>query len=425
MREPALLRRRYLILKLAALCLTALALAACGPRAAPSPSPAGLVVAMPEGGAATAMRAAAASYQQVSGETVRVETLASDGYAAQVNAALLAGLDRYDLVFLNADSLASWAGYHALQPLDMPLDPQAAAPWQPAVTVAGKQYGLPVQPDPLVLWYRADLLAQQGLAVPRDWAAFREAALALNAPPARYGAAIAGSDQEAGADFAAVLAGYGVQAVSPTYQVEMGSASARAALALYAGLRNQDGVVAPGADQAGSADVVAALQAGKAALGLAPLSAAAQLGQCSTGSADQSPVCAQGKPLLAWAWLPGLDPATAVGRLDTWAIPLHARPAAQRFVQWLGSDAGARAWASGGGVPANTRVLADSSIPGAAALAGLRDFRLAFPQATTVDQLWTASHQAVHAAITGSASPETALQTAAQQMQQALRQGGY
>ena len=389
---------------------------------------------MPQGGPVAAMQAAAASYQQVGGlagrsEVVKVEALASDAYATQVNAALLAGLDRYDLVFLDAESLAYWAGYHALQPLDGALNTQAMAPWQAALTVSGKLFGLPVQPDPLVLWYRADLLAQKGLAVPQDWTAFRAAALALNAPPERYGAVIAGSDQDAGADFAGVLAGFGVQAVSGSYQVEVGSAPAQAALALYAGLRNQDGVVPPGAGQADNAAVVEALRAGKAGLGLAPLSAAAQLTQCSAGNADPSKVCVQGKALLAWAWLPGVDHATAVGRMDTWAIPLHASPAAQRFIAWLSSDAGARAWVDGGGIPANTRVLAESwsvaHISGATALSGLRVFNLAFPQAVTVNQLWKASHQAVHAAVSGSAPPETALQTAAQQMQHALRQGGY
>lgn len=430
MRTPNFFRLRYPVILLAALVFLGLSAAACAARPAAETAPrADLVVVMPEGEAAQAMQAAAAAYQQGSGRTVRVETLAGDLYATQVNAALLAGLDRYDLVFLDADALARWAGDHALQPLEKALDTQATAPWQADVTVGGAQYGLPVQPDPLVLWYRADLLAQQGLGVPQDWTAFRKAALALNAPPERYGAAIAGSDQEAGTAFAGVLAGFGATAVNGAYQVEVDSPSAEAALALYAGLRNQDHTVQPGADQAGSAEVVAALRMGKAAMGLAPLSAARQLTQCAPGGADAAKVCAGGKPLLAWAWLPGVERSTAVGRLDCWAIPLHARPAAQDFIAWLGSDAGARAWAGAGGLPANTRVLAEPAIaariPEAAALSGLHVFNLAFPQAVTVSQLWKASHQAVHAAVAGSAPPETALQTAAQQMRQALRQGGY
>lgn len=414
---------------LATLFLT-LGLAACAAQPSAAAEPAGLVVAVPQGAAAQALKAAAASYQQASGVGVRVEVLTSDLYHTQVDAALLAGLDRYDLVYLNAEELARWAGYHALRPLEAPADHADLAPWLPAVTVAGQLYGLPVQPDALVLWYRTDWLAQQGLAVPRDWAAFRQAAVALNAPPDHYGAALAGGDLDAGEDFAAVLAGYGVRAVSDTYQVQIDSSTAQQALALYAGLRTHDQVVAPYSDQAGRAEVIAALRAGRAALGLAPLSAAPQLTACPADGKDGGAVCSDGKALLAWAWLPGVAETTALGRLEALAMPLHAhQTAAQGFLAWLASGDGARAWARGGGVPAHTRVLSEAwsveHIPGAAALSAINLFQTPFPPLPSVDQLWNASHQAVHAAVSGSAPPTDVLRIAAGQMQQALHQGGY
>lgn len=422
MRTSSTSRCRSTVTWLAAV-IFALGLVACAAPAAPAPS--GLVVAVPQGAAAQALRAAVASYPQ-KGDAVTVLALESDFYGEQVSAALLAGLSRYDLVYLDADALARWVRYRSLQPLDGVLD-GAAQPWLGPVTVDGSVYGLPVQPDALVLWYRADLLAQKQLAVPRDWTAFRQAAAALNAPPARYGAVIAGSDQESGADFAAVLAGFGVRAVSDAYQVTFDGPAATNALALYAGLTTQDRVTAPGADGMGGGAVIAAMADGRAALGLAPLSAAAQLADCKVSPK----VCAAGKPLLAWAWLPGVSSMEAVGRMDAWVVPVHAghAAAARRFIAWLSGDVGARAWAQGGGVPANTRVLAEpgsaAHIPGAAALSGLRVFRLAFPPVVTTDLLWQASNQAVHDAIAAQSAPGAALQTAAQKMRQALSQAGY
>lgn len=404
--------------------LLALALAACAARPAPTPS-GGITVVVPRG-AAQALKSAVARYQQTGGPALTVIVLEEDFYGEQVSATLLAGLARYDLVYLDAGALARWVGYHALQPLAIAPD-SGVNPWLGAVTVGGQPYGLPVQPDALVLWYRADLLAQHGLPVPRDWMAMRQAAAALNRPPALYGAAIAGSDQSAGVDFAAVLAGYGARAVSDAYQVGFDSPQARDALALYAGLSAADRVTPPDAAKLDGAGVVAALAEGRAALGLAPLSAAAQLSNCQASPK----VCAEGKPLLAWAWLPGVAPTEAVGRVDALAVPVHAAHglAAQRFLAWLSGSEGARAWAQGGGIPASTSVLAEpwslQHIPGAAALSGLRDFRLAFPQAVTVDLLWQASNQAVHDAVAGQAAPDAALQAAADKMRQALRQGGY
>jgi len=56
-----------------------------------------------------------------------------------------------------------------------------------AMTVDGNLYGLPYFLDPRGLYYRTDLFAEKGLATPVTFADVREAALALNSPPAVYG----------------------------------------------------------------------------------------------------------------------------------------------------------------------------------------------------------------------------------------------
>jgi ABC-type glycerol-3-phosphate transport system substrate-binding protein len=403
------------------ICLALAILAGCSPAAVPAADANALVVAVPRGGLSLALQGAAAAYSQEIGARVRIEAFGSDDYAAQINAALLAGLDRYDLVYLSADSLARWVENHAIRPLSGDLDRAALAAWLPAVMVKDQVYGLPAQPDPSVLWYRADLLESAGLGVPRDWAEFRRAAEALNAPPNHYGVTMSGIGVDAAADFAALLAGFGGQAVSAGYQVEFASEPARQALDFYAGLAREKPVVAPGAENATRAEVLAALREGRAALGFAPLSARGQLLDCKSSPK----VCQSGKPLLAWAWLPGLDQYLQVGSLNAWVVPLKAAHAdqAQRFAAWLGSEAGALAWAQAGGLPAHPAVL--SGLKGVEGMAQVREFRLAFPQIATVDILWKASSNAVNAAVAGKQSPEKALETGADTMRIAIGQAGY
>ncbi len=389
------------------------------------------MVMAPQGSVSSALEGAAAAYRQVNGTRVQVDVFGSENYSAQSNAALLAGLLRYDLVYLPAEDLARWANYHAIQPLSSPLDDPAQQPWLRAVRVAGQLYGLPTQPDPLVLWYRADLLKSAGLPIPASWEDLRKAAHSMDLPQKMDGIAIAGSDLDACVTFSAVAASFGGVMVSDQYRVEMDGAALQKALAFYTALATASAHAGPGADRFTNADVLSSLRSGRAALGIAPLSAKSTLFDCS-GAAQ---ACKEGRSQLSWTRLPGITEQLAVGSLGVWAIPLHAAHSgqAQHFLSWLGSEAGARAWAAAGGAPAYTGVLAGEE---KAALGGITDFRLAFPQVSTVDLLWKACNNAVHSAIvealaqTGT-SANTAeqrsakvLDTAADQMRQALRQAG-
>lgn len=379
----------------------------------------GLVAAAPEGQAGRALQEAAALYAQASGVEVVVERFAGDAYLKTVSTALLAGSQRFDLVFLPAEDLPRWAAYHALLPLEPPENP-AVEPWLAPLTIDGSLYGLPAQPDPLVLWYRADLHEQAGLPhPPRDWATFRANVQALNAPPERYGAAFAAAAGEAGLDYAALLAGFGGQALGgpPDYAVRLEAPAAQRALAFYAGLL-ADGLALPEADTLTRGDVTRALIEGRAALGFAPL--------LSVGLLDA--------PGLAPAFLPSEgEPPAMVGGLSAWAVPRRAPRAeeAQQFAAWLASEEGARAWAQGGGLPAHRDVLGDlpaGSPPVPAdlgrALAETQSYQTVLPPVRYNDQMWAALDAAARAAGAGQADPQAALAEAAAELRLALRQGG-
>lgn len=391
----------------------------CAQQAAPRAE--GLVVAAPGGFEAGAVAAAASAYSAETGQQVQVVAPGQDAYTNEIAAALLAGLDRYDLVYLPADSLGRWAKYHAIQPVGLLNDPDLAA-WLPPLTVRGELYGLPAQVSIEVLWYRADLLADGGLPVPATWEQARAAALTLNAPPDLYGFALAGSDMDTASEYSAVLAGFGGQAVAPDRSVTISGKAALAALNWYAGLYLKDHAAPPETLETTRSQVIDRLAEGKAVFGIAPLEAGTRLRDCGASPA----VCREGRALLEWTWLPGLPETVSTGALHAWAVPARAAQpqAAWRFARWLGSVEGARVWAMQGGTPANRRVLGERG-SGGEILARIEDHRLALPSAAGAEQLWQAYHIAVRSALSGEAPPAEALEAAASEMEIILYRDDY
>lgn len=418
---------------LSGLLLLCLGLAGCAPASlAPRGAIDGVVAAVPAGSAAQALQAAARQYTAETGTTIRVDVIAADAYFDRASAVLLSGLDRYDLLYLPADTLPRWVQYHALRPITADVDGEPLAPWLPALTFsqdgAEQLFALPVQPDPLLLWYRADLQSAAGLPGPSTGLeAFRANARALNAPPDHYAVAIAGGELDAGLDYAALLAGAPGDLLNAFTSVE-GESTARQALTLYAALR-EEGLADPTSDQAARGDVINALREGRAAMGFAPLSAGADLLDC-----EISPLaCAEGKPLLKAAPLPG-EGCAVISSLSVWAVPLRAAnpEAAGLFAAWLASEEGARAWSAGGGMPAHTTVLQDlpegkhALLPEEIApiLGRAECYEHIFLKHPNGDVLWNALHRSAHAAVAGEQSPETAYERAAEDIRQGLRQEG-
>lgn len=428
------------------LLLVSLAGCVAVPPADPHPA-ADVVVAVPAGSEAEALNAAAAAYQQESGVRVRVEVSGVDVYQDMLDGILLAGRADYDLVYLPASRLPRWVNYHAL----LPLSGQAAAAssptadnvqiglalqsWQMMLTHSNLLYGFPTQPAVEALWYRADLLAAAGLQPPSTWEAFRAAALALTAAPDRYGLALAAGENSPGIEFGAVLAGFGGQLFRPLdgdltiVELTLERPEAQQALAFYASLWAGQALAAPQSLVAGRAEAVSALQAGRAAMAILPLTAVPALFACQTDAENSPADCAENR--WAFAPLPGLPVGQAVGELGAWVIPLHAAHPqdAQAFGAWLVGPVGARVWALNGGIPAVDGLLADPQVaakaPYLAVLTGVLDYRLPYPPVSTGEQVETALHAGVQAAVSGRLDTATAIVEIAAELKRALHQGGY
>lgn len=82
----------------------------------------------------------------------------------------------------------------ALAPVDDVIDAIGRDRFYPAALNEGKKdgksYSVPIYSHAQVMWYRKDLLAAKGLAVPTTWDELRDAAVALNNPPSVYGLSV-------------------------------------------------------------------------------------------------------------------------------------------------------------------------------------------------------------------------------------------
>lgn len=399
------IRRLFLLLCL--LLAASAALAACEPASPPDSWD--LVLAAPAGATADAAQSAADAYAQATGLRIHVQTFPGDAYLDHIFAVLLAGTGEFDLVYLSAESLPKWADYHTLQPLNLPVN-ENIAPWLPLLTVEGEVFGVPVDPDVDVLWYRADLLDASGVLIPTRWDEVLAISQTVNLP-----FVLAGGEMDAGRDLVAVM----------KYWNWMGQGwggwfVGRELLVHEVGLFAELG--GPSYANWTRADVQKALVNDQAAMGILPLSAAGALLDCE----QSEDVCKDGQPLLTFASLPLMEDSLGVASVQAWAVPLKAShpETAQDFAAWLASAEGARAWSNAGGLPAHRVVLAEMDSPAAQALAQIETAQPAFPPLIPAGEIWRALNIAGHGAAEGK-PPELLVEEMVQSIETALRQSGY
>lgn len=106
----------------------------------------------------------------------------SDARENMYSTAFMAQDDAYDLVYMDIAWLPKFAAAGWLRPLDDKFTPRMQAEFLAGdiegSKYEGRLYRVPVQSDGGLLYYRKDLLAAKGLAVPRTWAELVAAAKA-------------------------------------------------------------------------------------------------------------------------------------------------------------------------------------------------------------------------------------------------------
>lgn len=440
---------RLLYIRGVALSLITLIASACAPppanrpAAAPAAQPANnepIVVAVWSGPEHDNVVKVAAEYEKATGAKVTIEELPRESYKDKLNTVLLGGASDYDAIYISGDWIPEYDAAGVLMPFgDFIKDPKVAGadlklddkqPGLDYATVNGKVYGYPSEGDTAWMWYREDLLKAKNIPVPTTWEEYLAAAQALNDPPNVYGALVGGKRDEALWDFMHYLYAMGGEVVDPkTFEVKFNSPTSVKALEYWVDLRNKHKLTSPDVTNFGYNEIFAALQQGKAALGVQWMAATKDLTDCKV-----SPnVCDK----LKYTFVPGIKGADGkVSRGQgasswAWSIPKAAKNpvGAYKFIEWLTGNVGAKMWALNGGIPSNIAVLKDpdvvKQIPQFALLAEIMPDRHLLANTTVSATLADAAHEAAAAAMAGTKSPQDAADAAAAKMTEALKKAGY
>jgi multiple sugar transport system substrate-binding protein len=166
-------------------------------------------------------------------------------------AALLAGDDSFDLVWMDVTWTPKFAAAGWLLPLDDVLPPEVAADLLPEDLAAGRLngrlYRVPVRTDVGLLYYRRDLLEAAHLEPPETFDDLLRIARRLQSPPELWGFVWQGAQYEGlVCDYLEVLHGYGGFWIE-TSGLELGldRPAARAALDFLRTCRDGPGAISP------------------------------------------------------------------------------------------------------------------------------------------------------------------------------------
>lgn len=310
-------------------------------------------------------------YQQQTGNTVNLDTTPFGGMLEKARNAVRSGKSPYDILFLDTQWTIEFYEGGFLSPLkeidasfDLPKQVMsfgdsgwwnAQKRWR--TQDGGKLMGYTVLGNVQLLYYRADLLKQAGIAVPKTWAEVAAACAKLTDPPRRYGFAVRGEKGNGiRYDWNSVLLAEGASIVrdpeAGDYTVTINSAQSKAALDLYIDLLKRCGP--PNYGTLGQGDVIQLLATGKAAMGDLVTAAFASF-------EDPAKSAVVGK--LETVALPAGRDGARGAVIGNWnaVIPKNApneqKKAALAFTRWFLSYDAQRAFAQAGGIPSRSDVF--------------------------------------------------------------------
>jgi multiple sugar transport system substrate-binding protein len=260
-----------------------LALAASAPVAAQTGKLAPITIVINQSPWLAGFSRAVEAYEKETGNKVALDVNPFAGSAEKQRNSVRAKDGQFDILAMNSAWLAEF--YHGgfLTPLGeidpaYKVDPQVinyddTAYWDPKTRTnnskTGVPYGIPINGNIGVLYYRADLYEKAGLKVPQTWDDLAENAAKLHGPPNVYGIAqrAARSASDISYDWMPYLHSYngGIfrDEKAGDFTVTINSPEARKALDVYVRMAKSSGPPNPGSY--GQAQVITALVTGKAA----------------------------------------------------------------------------------------------------------------------------------------------------------------
>jgi len=304
-------------------------------------------------------------YEQQTGNSIKLDTTPFGGMLEKARNAVRSGKSPYDLMFLDTQWTIEFYEGGFLAPLkeidatfDLPKEVltygdsgywNAQKRWRTAD--GGKLMAYTVLGNLQLIYYRADVLKQAGLAPPKTWADVLAVCTKLNDPPKTYGFVVRGEKGNAiRYDWQSMMLAEGASVVkdpaSGDFTVTVNSPQAKAALDQYIELLKRCGP--PNYGTLGQGDVIQLLATGKATMGDVVTAAfssfedpakSAVVGKLETAPMPRGRDGAGGAVIGNW---------NAVIPKD---ITDAQKKAALAFSRWLLSYEAQRAFALAGGIP--------------------------------------------------------------------------
>lgn len=381
-------------------------------------------------------------YQKETGTKFELDVTPFGGMVDKMRNSVRAQQGSYDIININAQSLAEIYAGGFLKPLKeidasftLPngvVDFGGSAYWNAQTNSfdsKGTLYGVPTNGNVLVLYYRSDLYKEAGLKVPQTWDELMANAKALHKPSSQYGFVTRGTRESILFDFSPVLWSYGgsffANPENGDYSVTLSSPQSLQALEMFIKLNKEVGTGNAGALE--QAELIQLLSTGKAAQGAAVIAAVADLQDPNKSIVTDTietallPAGPSGKHAsVAGQWMAGIPKN----------IPEANQKAAVEFLKWfLGKDTQV-AYTEAGGIPIR-KDLGDTELAGDPAYRFIK----AFSENADVARMNTPLKEGVrikeaislylNRALIGEISPKDALNGAATEVNQILTAAGY
>lgn len=378
-------------------------------------------------------------YQQETGNKVNLSVLPFAGMLDKSRNAVQGKQSEFDILNLNEQWYMPFYANGWVAPIkkidpDFKLDPEVieydyATRWDPKLKYSSKEgelYGLPINGNIQLFFYRKDLYEKAGLKAPATWDEVEANAKALHNPPNVYGYAL--RTKPPNFEFQAYLETYGANIVSldeKTGEWSIGLTSKGALDALNTWLRLGKTYGPPNLADLGQAENTALMSSGK----LAQMHAV-----CAVAPNFQNPKNSVVVDKVAASVVPGVgDKRVTMSGIWVMGIPSNVpaerQQAALTFLKWALTKKTQLEYTKAGAIPVRQDVYqelsADPKFWWTKAMADSTQYIKAQPRLVETAQLVEIIDRRVVEALTGKQTPENALKEAAKEVEAILKAGGY
>ncbi|MDY7042349.1 MAG: extracellular solute-binding protein [Chloroflexota bacterium] len=449
---------RFITTLISVLALASMLFSACTPTAAPTAAPTEVSATEP---AATeepqplppitilindspwfaGFEALVNKYVEETGHQVNLNVTPFTGMLEKSRNAVQAPESEFDILNLNEQWYMQFYADELVTPIkeidpDFELDPQIieyewSTRWNPELgysTQDGEFYGLPINGNIMLFFYRKDLFEEQGLPVPQTWEDVEMAAQALHNPPDTYGYVIRTNPPNW--EFQGFLAGYGGRIItldeeSGEWEVTIHQEPGQKAIQTWLKLGIDYGP--PNYADIGQPDMAGLMSSGKAVQFVLVGAAAPDF-----DNPEKSLIVGN----VGATVLPGGTPETRATMSGIWVmgiphnLPIERKQAALAFLNWALSKEAQLFYAQSGAIPVRQDVyeeLADDPKLGwwMKAMADSTPYIYAQPRLAETPQIVEVVNRRLQQAVIEEISAEDALWEAAQEIHKILEDGGY